>query len=134
VGKPSWCACDWYCIDTREGQNLIIDGVAKTTFPDNFKAAAKRGNIVIFGASSGPADPILPNDLMKHSLTISGGSLFNYIITRHELLMRAKAVLEGIQAGWLKLNISETFPLTDAKDAHQKLEDRSSVGKILLIP
>lgn len=89
---------------------------------------------MIFGAASGPADPILPNDLMKHSLTVSGGSLFNYILNRQELLMRAKAVLEGIQAGWLKLHIKETFPLANAKDAHQTLEDRSSVGKILLIP
>lgn len=118
----------------KRGADLIIDGVAKTTFPDNLKAAALRGNIVIFGAASGPADPILPNELMKRSLTVSGGSLFNYILNRQELLMRANAVLEGIKAGWLKLNISETFPLAKARDAHLKLEDRSSVGKILLIP
>lgn len=118
----------------KHGADLIIDGVAKTTFPDNFKAAAKRGNIVIFGASSGPADPILPNDLMKHSLTVSGGSLFNYILTREELMMRAKAVLEGIQSGWLKLNINQTFPLANAKEAQKILEDRNSVGKIILIP
>lgn len=118
----------------KHGADLIIDGVAKTTFPDNFKAAALRGHIVIFGAASGPADPILPNDLMKRSLTVSGGSLFNYILNRQELIMRANAVLTGIKEGWLKLNISETFPLKNAKDAHKKLEDRSSVGKILLIP
>ncbi len=118
----------------KHGADLIIDGVAKTTFPDNFKAAALRGTIVIFGAASGPADPILPNDLMKRSLTVSGGSLFNYILNRQELLMRANAVLEGIQAGWLTLNISETIPLSNAGEAHRRLEDRSSVGKILLIP
>src|ERR1700722_13299641 len=32
------------------GADLIIDGVGKTTFPGNLKAAAMRGNIVIFGA------------------------------------------------------------------------------------
>ena len=118
----------------NHGADLIIDGVAKTTFHGNFKAAALRGNIVVFGAASGPADPILPNHLMKRSHTVSGGSLFNYLLNRQELLMRANAVLEGIQEGWLKLNISETFPLANAKAAHVKLEDRSSVGKLLLIP
>jgi NADPH:quinone reductase len=114
------------------GADLIIDGVGKTTFPGNLKAAALRGNIVIFGAASGPADPIPPNVLMGHSLTLSGGSLFNYILNREELLARAKAVLEGIQKGWLKMRIDQTFPLEKATDAHQKLEERKTSGKILL--
>ena len=116
------------------GADLIIDGVGKTTFGGNLEAAALRGNIVIFGAASGPADPISPNVLMLHSLTISGGSLFNYILTTEELMGRAKAVIEGIQKGWLKLRIDHTFPLEKAAEAHQKLEERKTSGKLLLIP
>ncbi len=118
----------------KHGADLIIDGVGKTTFPGNLEAGARRGNIVIFGAASGPADPISPNTLMKSSLTVSGGSLFNYLLSREELLMRAQAVLEGIQSGWLKLQINQTFPLAQAADAHKNLESRNSTGKILLIP
>jgi NADPH:quinone reductase len=116
----------------KHGADLIIDGVAQTTFKGNLEAAALRGNIVVFGAASGPADPVSPNYLMKRSLTISGGSLFNYILTPEELMMRAKAVLEGIQKGWLKLTIGDVLPLEKASEAHQKLEGRNSVGKILL--
>lgn len=114
------------------GADLIIDGVAKTTFAGNLKAAALRGNIVIFGAASGPADPISPNILMGHSLTLSGGSLFNFILTREELLMRSNAVLEGISQDFLKLRIDHAFPLKQAADAHQKLEDRKTIGKLVL--
>lgn len=116
------------------GVDLIIDGVAKTTFPGNLEAAALRGNIIIFGAASGAADPISPNVLMKRSLTVSGGSLFNYILNPQELMTRATAVLEGIQKGWLKLHIGHTFPLKDASKAQQELENRNSLGKLLLIP
>lgn len=115
------------------GVDLIIDGVGKTTFPGNLEAAAMRGNIVIFGAASGPADPISPNVLMKRSLTLSGGLLFHYISTREDLLTRAKAVMEGIQRGWLKLRIDQTFPLEKAAEAHQKLEERKTVGKLVLV-
>lgn len=115
------------------GVDLIIDGVGKTTFAGNLIAAALRGNIVIFGAASGPADPISPNVLMNHSLTVSGGSLFNYILSVEELLERAKAVIKGIQEGWLKLRIDQAFPLDKAAEAHQKLEERKTSGKILLI-
>lgn len=114
------------------GADLIIDGVGKTTFPGNLEAAALRGNIVIFGAASGPADPISPNILMRHSLTVSGGSLFNYILTTEELMGRAKAVLEGMRNGWLNFRIDEIFPLEKAADAHQKLEGRKTSGKVLL--
>lgn len=121
-------------ITKGHGADLIIDGVAKTTFPGNLKAAALRGNIVIFGAASGPADPISPNVLMGHSLTVSGGSLFNYILNKEELTMRSKAVIEGIQQGWLKLHIDKAFPLEKTAEAQKKLEDRNSTGKILLTP
>jgi NADPH:quinone reductase len=114
------------------GADLIIDGIGKTTFPGNLQAAARRGNIVIFGAASGPADPISPNSLMVRSLTVSGGSLFNYTLSTEELLKRAKAVIEGIQHGWLKMNIDEIFPLENAAEAHEKLENRQSFGKLLL--
>ncbi len=114
------------------GADLIIDGVGKTTFPGNLEAAARRGNIVIFGAASGPADPISPNVLMVRSLTVSGGSLFNYILTTEELMNRARAVIEGIQMGWLKLRIDHTYPLEKAAEAHQRLEERKTFGKVLL--
>jgi NADPH:quinone reductase len=115
-----------------QGAHLIIDGVGKTTFPGNMQAAARRGNIVIFGAASGAADPISPNVFMEHSLTVSGGSLFNYILDRKELFARAQAVIEGIQQKWLKLRIDHLFSLEKAADAHRMLEDRKTAGKLLL--
>lgn len=116
----------------KHGADLIIDGVGKTTFPGNLESAALRGNIVIFGAASGPADPISPNLLMSKSLTVSGGSLFNYLLSTQELMKRANAVIEGIQNQWLKLHIDQIFPLEDAAKAHQKLESRNTSGKVLL--
>lgn len=120
-------------LTNKHGADLIIDGVAKTTFPGNLEAAALRGNIVIYGAASGPAEPISPNILMKRSLTVSGGMLFNYILTKEELDMRAQAVIEGVKKGWLKLRIDHSIPLEKAADAHRKLEDRQSIGKIVLL-
>lgn len=119
-------------ITNKKGAELIIDGVGKTTFSGNLKAAARRGNIVIFGAASGLADPIIPNSLMTYSLTVSGGSLFNYLLTKEELAYRSKAVIEGIQQGWLKFKIDQVFPLDQASKAHEQLEQRKTIGKVLL--
>jgi NADPH2:quinone reductase len=114
------------------GPTYIIDGVGKDTFAKNLDAAALRGHVVIFGAASGVADPILPNDLQKRSLTVYGGSLFNYVLTREELLMRANDVIQGIKEGWLKLKIDQVIPLKEAQKAHELLESRKTVGKVIL--
>jgi len=119
-------------LTNKHGADLIIDGVGKTTFAGNLEAAAVRGNIVIFGAASGPADPISPNALMSRSLTVSGGSLSNYILTREELLKRAQDVMKGIKEGWLKLRIDHVYPLEKAGEAQRNMEERKSTGKILL--
>ncbi|KAF3363395.1 Quinone oxidoreductase [Chlamydiales bacterium STE3] len=114
------------------GADLIIDGVGKTTFKGNLEAAARRGHIVIFCAASGPAEAIIPNALMAKSLTLSGGSLPNFLLNREEMLNRAHAVLRGIQEGWLKLKIDRVVPLKDAPEAHRLIESRQTTGKIVL--
>jgi len=119
-------------LTSGHGADLIIDGVGKTTFAGNLQAAALRGHIVIFGAASGPADPIVPNSLMTRSLSVSGGSLQNYLLTRDELLRRAKDVIEAIQAEWLRFHVYRVFPLAQASEAHRVLENRQTIGKVLL--
>jgi NADPH2:quinone reductase len=98
------------------------------------ETVAIRGQIIMFGAASGPADPILPNALMGRSISISGGTLANFISTRDELLHRATEVIQGIQEGWLKLKIDRILDLSQAAEAHRMLENRETSGKILLAP
>jgi NADPH:quinone reductase len=119
-------------ITEGRGADLIIDGVGRTTFKGDLETVAVRGHIVIFGAASGPADPVSPNALMPNALTVSGGSLQNYLRTHEELMQRANDVIAGIRAGWLKLNIGRVLPLAQAAEAHELLENRKTEGKLLL--
>ncbi len=114
------------------GAQLIIDGVGKSTFSGDLEAVATRGHIVIFGAASGPADPIAPNALMAKSIDLSGGSLQNFIAKSDELVRRSGEVLRAIKEGWLKLRIDHVFPMNEAGKAHRRLEERQSMGKIVL--
>lgn len=40
--------------------------------------------------------------------------------------------IKGIQEGWLKLRIDKVIPLAQAAEAHRLLENRQSIGKIIL--
>lgn len=115
-----------------KGVDYIIDGVGKTTFTRNLDALRVRGWATVFGMASGPAEPLVPNSLMTKSITISGGALFNYMLTRDELLHRASDVFNGVREGWLKPKISRVFPLEQAPEAHRLLENRQTVGKLIL--
>lgn len=119
-------------LTSGKGVDYIIDGVGKTTFTKDLEAARIRGYICIYGAASGPAEPLAPNSLQPRSLTVAGGMLFNYINTRDELLSRANAVLKGIHEGWLKLKIDHVLPLAEAAKAQHMLEDRETIGKVIL--
>jgi NADPH:quinone reductase len=113
------------------GMDLILDGVGQSTFKGNLDSIAVRGHIVLFGASSGPPDPIAPYALMPRSVSLCGGSL-SHLRTREELLSRATDVIAGIRQGWLRLNVGGTFPLEQASEAHQLLENRRAKGKLVL--
>jgi NADPH:quinone reductase len=115
------------------GADLIFDAVGKTTFTGDLQAAATRGHIVVFGATSGLAEPISPNMLMGRALTLSGGSLANFIVTPEETTRRAKGVLDALREGWLKLRIDHVLPFSQAAEAHRLLESRETSGKIVLM-
>lgn len=116
----------------EKGPDFIIDGVGKDTFTKDLDAVAARGHVVLFGSASGPAESLAPNSLQGRSITVSGGSLFNYINTREELMTRANDVIKGIKEGWLKLKYDHVLPLKDAAKAHEMMENRQTTGKIIL--
>ena len=117
-----------------EGVNAVYDGVGKTTFNQSIASLGRRGHMVLYGAASGAPDPISPSILGSGSLSLTRPGLGDYTVNRAELEKRAGDVLGWVHSGELKLKISEEFPLSDAPEAHRRLESRSTTGKLLLIP
>ncbi|MGR3279705.1 quinone oxidoreductase family protein [Acaryochloris marina NIES-2412] len=117
-----------------KGVELVIDGVGKSTLPGSLKAVASRGHVVVYGNASGVPDPIEPLSLIWGSYTLAGGNLFDFIERSEELSMRAESVFTGIREGWLDLKAETVLPLSEAVQAHEMLENRSSKGKIVLDP
>ena len=90
--------------------------------------------MVLFGASSGPPDPVDIGVISRGSFFLTRPSLFAYIAADEELRKRSADVLTWIKDGKLKFDRFNVFPLADAKKAHDFLEGRGSTGKILLKP
>lgn len=118
-----------------KGVNVVYDGVGKSTYEKSLNSLAVRGMLVLFGQSSGPV-PSFDAQILntKGSLFLTRPSLGHYTATRDELVWRSADVLNWISSGKLKLRIDRTFPLSQAREAHQVLENRETSGKVLLLP
>jgi NADPH2:quinone reductase len=118
-----------------KGVEVVYDSVGKTTFMKSLNCLKPRGCLVLYGQASGPVDPINPQILnQKGSLFLTRPSLGHYLLTREELLLRAGALFEWMAAGELEVRIDKRFPLKEAAAAHTYMEERRTMGKVLLIP
>uniref|UniRef100_A0A7C2C3S6 Quinone oxidoreductase n=1 Tax=Thermus islandicus TaxID=540988 RepID=A0A7C2C3S6_9DEIN len=117
------------------GVDVVYDGVGKDTFEGSLDALRPRGMLVLFGQSSGPVPPLDPQVLnRKGSLFLTRPTLHHHTASRKELLWRAGEVFRAVREGWLRVLIGAEFPLEGAREAHEALEGRKTVGKVLLIP
>ncbi len=118
-----------------KGVDVVYDSVGQSTFDKSLNVLQPRGYMVLFGQSSGPVPPFNPQILnAKGSLFLTRPTLRDYVATRDELLWRASDLFTWIATGELRVRIDKTFPLRDAAQAQQYLEDRKTRGKVLLIP
>jgi NADPH2:quinone reductase len=116
------------------GVDLAFDGVGSRTLADTLKGLARGGTVVSFGSASGPPPAINPLELVTPCIRIAGGSAFSYISDPGELRLRAAAVMDGIQEGWLHLGEATAYDLGRAADAHRDLQGRGTQGKLYLTP
>jgi NADPH2:quinone reductase len=117
-----------------KGVAVVYDGVGKDTFDASLKSLARRGVLATFGNASGPVAPFTPLELSGKSLFVTRPRLFDYIATTQELDESAEALLAVLASGAVKIDIGQTFPLAEARAAHEALEGRRTTGATLLIP
>jgi len=117
------------------GVDVVYDGVGQSTFDASLASLRPRGTLALFGASSGPVPPLDPQRLNSAgSVFLTRPSLGHHIADRAELDWRAGEVFGAIGRGELDVRIGATYPLADARQAHEDLEGRRTTGKLLLVP
>lgn len=117
------------------GVPVVYDSVGAATFEASLKSLARRGMLVSYGNASGPAPAILPARLSQlGSVFLTRPTLFDYVATTEDLDASASALFDVIAKGQVRIDIGQTFPLAEARAAHEAMEGRETVGASLLIP
>jgi len=118
-----------------KGVKVAYDSVGKDTAEASLSSLAKRGLFVTFGNASGPVPPVAPLELSRRgSLFMTRPTLFDYIATTAAFRASAQALFEMIASGAVRIEIGQTFPLADVRQAHEALESRATTGATVLVP
>ena len=113
---------------------MVMDAVGATTFDQGMRLLGRRGVMALYGQAGGPVGQVDSGVLRGGSLSLIRPSLGDYTATRDELAQRADDVLRWVQSGEVKLYVGLELPLSEAQEAHRRMEGRETTGKILLTP
>ena len=118
-----------------EGVAVVYDSVGQATFAASLDSLRPLGMLVSFGNASGPLAPFDPGLLaQKGSLFFTRPSLMTYTAKREDLLWGAKELFEVVLSGAVKIEVNQSYPLSDAAQAHRDLEARRTTGSTVLLP
>ena len=116
------------------GADVILDMVGGDYIERNIIAAADDGRIVQIAFLNGPIAKVNFTRLMIKRLTLTGSTLRPR--TREVKAGIAQAVetrvLPLLASGQVRIVMDQTFPLTEAAEAHRRMEGGQHVGKIVL--
>jgi NADPH2:quinone reductase len=122
-------------ITNDRGVDVVYDSVGQATFMKSLDCLRPLGTMVSFGQSSGPVAPLELGLLSaKGSLFLTRPTLMTYTAKREDLLTHARDLFEVVDKGVVKVEIRQTYPLSDAARAHRDLEGRRTTGSSILLP
>jgi NADPH2:quinone reductase len=117
------------------GVPVVYDSVGKATFEGSLDSLRPLGLMVSFGNASGSVPPFDLGVLgRKGSLFLTRPTVFTYIAKREDLERGAAELFEVVRSGKVKVEISRTWPLAEAAEAHRALAGRTTTGSLVLVP
>jgi NADPH:quinone reductase-like Zn-dependent oxidoreductase len=110
----------------RKGVDVVVEHTGAATWPGSISALKNNGRLVTCGATSGfDARTDLRQVFYRH-LTLLG----SFMGSKSELL----EAMQFVSTGKIRGVVDRVLPLSEARQAHELIEDRAQFGKVVLKP
>ena len=118
------------------GADLILESVGGDVFWRSYRdLLAFAGRIVVVGIAGGEVNEIRTNEILRRNKTIIGYFLAEYFEKAPQKVLPAiMRVLDLVNSGVVKPVIGATFPLEQAVDAFNYMQNRQNIGKVVIKP
>ncbi len=113
-------------ITDKQGVDIVIEHVGVATWDESLKSLKPGGTLVTCGATTGFQAGIDLRFLFSRQLSLHG-SFMGAMGEFHE-------VMQHVFSGRLKPAVDRTFPLSEARAAHEYLQNSQMFGKVVLVP
>jgi NADPH2:quinone reductase len=118
-----------------KGLAAVFDGVGKDTFIPSFDLMRPFGAVVNYGNASGNVPPFnLMLLAQKGCLALHRPGFGFHAATPDSRVAACEELFQLVRSGALRVEVSRTYPLASAAQAHADVEQGRSVGSVLLIP
>lgn len=108
----------------RRGVDVVFEHTGAVTWPGSIASLKVNGRLVTCGATSGFAAQTDLRQVFYRHITILG----SFMGSKAELLEAMKFV----ESGRLRAVVDQVLPLSEARRAHELMEDRAQFGKLVL--
>jgi NADPH:quinone reductase len=115
--------------------DVVLDPVGGDVFTQSFSVLKPLGAVVALGFAGGWWEQLDPAPLVGRNLSLHGFYLGR--LMRHDPQLVSVAIgelLELWSSGAVRPLVGASFPLARAGDAHELIESRGHVGKVVLVP
>lgn len=120
---PDW---DREIINLTDGQGVdkVIDIAGEKTIVKAAASTKVRGEIAVVGFASGIGGGLPPFDILRRSLTVTGGTIGPR--TDFEALLKAMAMHQ------VRPVIDRVYPFAEYQEAYRRIESGNHVGKVVI--
>ena len=110
----------------RKGVDVVVEHTGAATWPGSISSLKNNGRLVTCGATSGYDGRTDLRQVFYRNLSLLG----SFMGSKAELLEAMKFVQEGK----IRAVVDRVLPLSEARQAHELIENRAQFGKVVLTP
>ena len=109
---------------TGKGVHVVVETVGDATWARSLAAVRPAGRVTVCGATTGPNPPAALHRFWWKQLTVYGSTMGS----REDFL----GVYDLVRSGKARVHVDSTFPLSEIRAAHERMEAGDQLGKIVL--
>ena len=111
-------------LTNKRGVDVVVENVGAATWDDSLRCLRRGGRLVTCGATSGPQVGLDLRRLFWHHWSILGSTMGN--------ASEYQEVVRRLGKGELRPVVDRIYPMTQARQAYERLANREQLGKVVI--
>jgi NADPH2:quinone reductase len=115
------------------GVDIVIDPVGGDRFTDSLRSLREGGRLVVVGFTGGSIPEVRVNRLLLNNTEVVGAGWGAFVLGKPDINREIGAAIGRlIDEGFVRPIVGARFPMEQAADALQLLDERGATGKVVL--